>query len=443
MGRAVKAGRGACDKTGHGRRRGGIGTRTERSEESATARTFPARTVWRDLFTTGLTALLLVSASVLAGCSDDPAGPEVDASARHVRLVHPADGDTVGNRIRMVAEVSLGEPVWRVVFFADGEPIVIATETPWEAEWIPPGAGSARSYQIHAEAIGAAVRLPSKPVTVWTSDAGAAVWIELPGRSTWVERSPDAFARVRACSEYAPGWTDSSLASFECVWSSPDLARPFHGPLLPLAMLPQHETELSVRIEDPEGSTFATSRFVGTYLHPSEDEPAARTLSLAYAIRARDLERTRALLHSSFLFAPCGGPGTPAREAVPDNPFLGLLSHVLESERLITADWSWQPVLVHRWDASGVEWALVRADRWRWDLVIADAGIETGSAECSGSDGTAYESTAGGASLLWVREPGLPWRLTKWSEHWAPGARSLIEWNDVRPNLVFTSPRTR
>jgi len=348
---------------------------------------------------------LLGCALTMIGCGERVSHPDAEPEAGWVHLVEPVDGDTVGGRIAIVADVDLGELVHRVTFYADDAPIVVATQTPWSTDWIAPPNLVGKVVRFRAEALGASKRAASPPVAVWIAPRPTRARIVGPLSSVWVERAPENFLELRSCgSEIGAGATD---------WSGDHLVRPFRSELLPVAMLPASLQKVrAVRGTDEiEG-------WVRPFDYPGNATPLAAAESLTLALRARDTARVLAALAPAARFDGCGDRILPG---LVGGALETALRRFLDDAAVVDLAWSWRLSEVGVWSRDGTPVALVRADNLRWSF---------GRSPDPCLDDPVYDWTqsgSGGGELVWSRDQSGQWLLDRWTDHVARDQPAFLD----------------
>ena len=344
-------------------------------------------------------------ALLMIGCGERINDPDREPEAGWIHLVEPVDGDSVGGRIQIAAEVDLGELVHRVTFYVDDAPVVVATQTPGTTDWLPPATMVGKVVHFRAEAVGANRRAASLPVAVWIAPRRASARIVGPLSSVWVERNPHSFLELRTCGNgFEPGVTD---------WTGDHLARAFRSELLPVAMLPAALQKVrAVRgAEQVEG-------WVRPFDYPGNQTPLAASESLTLALRARDSARTLAALTASSRFDGCGDRILPGLRG---DALSAALRRFLDDPEIVDLAWSWRLTEVGAWSRDGTSFALVRADNLRWSF---GRSLDP----CEGDPSYDWmQSGAGGGELVWSRSGDGGWLLDRWTDHVARDQPAFLD----------------
>lgn len=352
----------------------------------------------------GPTCALLCLALLLSGCGRSTHGTDPEVKGGWARLVQPSDGDSVGGRIELVAEVDLGELVHRVTFFANDAPIVVATQTPWATDWIPPTAHAGQVVHFRVEATGASQRVTSPDVAVWIAPRGTGSRIVGPSRSVWVERTPHNFLELKRCGSEA--WTELTY------WSGDRLGESFRSEVLPVAMLPPGLQRVrAVRTSEQ------VEAWVHPFDYPGNGTSLAASESLALAIRARDSARVASCLSPGIRFESCGDRIVPRLEA---DEFSTAIARFLDDAEMVDLAWSWRLTAIGEWSRDGKWFALVRADNLSWSFGRLSGPCEEPSYDWA-------QSGAGGGELVWSRAENGGWLLDRWTDHVSRESPALID----------------
>lgn len=341
---------------------------------------------------------LLCIALLAVGCGERVNHPDADPEAGWVHLVEPVDGDSLGGRIEIIAEVDLGELVHRVTFYVDDTPIVVATQTPWTTDWLPPATMVGKVVHFRAEAIGASRRVTSSPVAVWIAPRRSGARIVGPRSSAWIERNPRNFLELRTCSNGSEGRIEPATD-----WTGDHLERAFHSDLLPVALLPP----ALQKVRAIRGAEHAEG-WVRPFDYPGSHTPLAAAESLTLAMRARDSERVGSGLAPNARFDGCGDRILPSLQG---DTLSAALRRFLDDPEIVDLAWSWRLTEVGAWSRDGASFALVRADNFRWSFGRA-------LDPCEGDPTYDWtQSGAGGGELVWSRASDGRWLLDRWTDH--------------------------